>query len=135
MEKRGDVQLMEVKDISVEDGALEMATSATMEPYLANAEAAITGRGTDKATNAISQLPLERRYVWRIASSLRQAFCDFDKSSVRADLAAMGAEDFDTVVELIDRRVVQFAMLLRTVFGSEQMEQKLLEAIDIAKRY
>lgn len=93
-----------------------------------------TGRGDEKAANALADLPLERRYLYRIASSLRQAFIVFDTSSVRADLSTMNAADFDYVVGLIERRPVQFAMLLRTIFGAEQMEKMLSEAIDIAKR-
>jgi hypothetical protein len=127
--------MMHVKDIPVESGALEMANSPSMEPYLTRLAAMMAGRGSDAAKKAISELPLERRYIWRIAASLRQAFCDFDKASVRADLGAMNAEDFDAVMVLLDRRPVQFAMLLRTVFGAEEMERTLLESIDIAKRY
>jgi hypothetical protein len=90
---------------------------------------------TDETTKELRELPLERRYIWRIASSLRQAFFDFDKASVRLDLSTMNAEDFDNVVELIDRRVVQFCMLLRELVGTAEMEAVMLEAIDIAKKY
>jgi hypothetical protein len=129
-----DVRTIPVSQIPIEGGALKMLSKPEIQPYLAHAEAAITGQGCDEATSAIAELPLERRYIWRIASSLKQAFCDFDKSSVRADLGTMNAEDFDNVLGLIERRPVQFAMLLRTVFGAEQMESMLLDAIDIAKR-
>lgn len=135
MERLGDVQMVSITDISVEDGAQQMATSPDMEPYLMNAEAVLTGHGTDRATTALSELPLEHRYIFRIVTGLKQAFCDFDKSSVRADLSTMNAEEFDAVVQLIDCRVLQFAMLLRTVFGAEEMQRMLLDAVEIAKRY
>jgi hypothetical protein len=126
---------MPVKDIIVEDGAMEVATLPSMEPYLAYIQAKMTGVGREEAAKAIADLPLEKRYIWRIASSLKRAFVDFDKSSLRADLSTMNAEDFDTVVGLIERRPVQFAMLLRTILGANEMERVHLEAIDVAKRY
>jgi hypothetical protein len=129
-----DIQIVPTREIKIEDGAQDMMESPDLQPYLESIQVVVTGRGKDNATKALSELPLERRYIYRIASSLRNAFCDFDKSSVRADLSTMNADDFDTVVGLIDRRTVQFAMLLRTVFGAEQMEKMLLEAIDISKR-
>jgi len=126
--------LIPTKDIKMDDGAKEMMESSDLQPYLQHIETVITGRGKDKAMKALCELPLEKRYVYRIASSLQTAFCDFDKSSVRADLNTMNAEDFDTIVELIDRRPVQFCMLMRTIFGADAMEATMLEAIDIAKR-
>jgi hypothetical protein len=129
------VRLMAVKDISVESGALEMANSLATESYLTNAAAMMTGRGIDEAKKAVSELPLERRYVWRIVSSLRQAFCDFDKASLRLDLATMNADDFDTVMEAIHQRPVQFCMFLRTVLGAVEMEAVVRYAVDIAKNH
>jgi hypothetical protein len=129
-----DIRTMRVKDIIAEDGALGMANTSLMEPYLANLEARITGQGREEAEKAIADLPMERRYIRRLASSLKRAFVDFDKSSIRTDLSTMKAEDFDTVVGLIECRPVQFAMLLRTIFGAEEMERMLLEAVDIVKR-
>jgi hypothetical protein len=128
-----DIQMMPTNHIKMEDEAQEMMESPDLRPYLQNIEAVVTGRGKDKATKALSELPLEKRYLWRIASSLQTAFCDFDKSSVRADLNTMNADDFDTVVRLTDRGV-QFCMLMRTIFGADAMEATMLEAISIAKR-
>ena len=109
-----DVRMTPTAGIKMEGGAQKMLKSPSVEPYLTNAEAAMTGKGWNKAAKAIAELPLERRYIYRIASSLQNAFCDFDRSSLRIDLSSMSAEDFDMVVGLIDRRPVQFAMLLRT---------------------
>jgi hypothetical protein len=128
-----NIRTVRVKDITIEDGAMEAANSSSMEPYLDYIQAKMTGRRQEEARRAIADLPLERRYLWRIASSLKQAFVDFDKASVRFDLTSMNAADFDYIVGLIERRPVQFAMLLRTIFGAEEMERMLLEAIDIAK--
>ncbi len=128
-------QMMPVKSIVMEDGAQDMIESPDLQPYLRYIEASMTGQGRDKARETISELPLERRYIWRVVLSLRRAFCDFDRSSIRADLNTMDAKDFDSVVTLLDGRQVQLAMLLRTVFGSEQMEEMLQEAISISKRF
>jgi hypothetical protein len=130
-----NIQMMPIENIVVEDGAHDVMNSPDMRRYLDSAEAAITGQGSDKATKAISELPLESRYIWRIANSLKQGFCDFDKSSVRADLGTMNAADFDTVMGLLDRRPIQFCMFLRTVLGAAEMESVMMEAVAIAKRY
>jgi hypothetical protein len=126
--------LIPTKEITIEDGAQDMMESPDLQPYLQNIEAVVTGRGKNKATKALSELPLEKRYIWRIASSLRTAFCDFDKSSVRADLSTMNADDRDKTVALIERRAGQYCMLMQTIFGADAMEATMLEAIDIAKR-
>jgi hypothetical protein len=33
----------------------------------------------------VRQLPLEKRYVWRVASALKWGFADFDNVNVNAD--------------------------------------------------
>ena len=65
-----------------EEGALELAESKSMKPYMSLTIAMIQGRDVATALREIASLPLEERYVWRIASALnwllsistRQAF-------------------------------------------------------------
>lgn len=45
-------------------------------------KAPVTEQGDDKGANALADLPLKRRYLYRIASSLRRAFIDFDKQGL-----------------------------------------------------
>ena len=42
--------------------------------------------GTEVALQVLRDLPLEKRYTWRVFSALKWAFADFDDESVRLDL-------------------------------------------------
>jgi hypothetical protein len=59
-------------------GAEELASSAEMRPYIEFAMAVMKGADPTPELEAIRQLPLEKRYVWRIVSALRWGFADFD---------------------------------------------------------
>ena len=79
-----------------EEGALELAESKSMKPYMSLTIAMIQGRDVATALREIASLPLEERYVWRIASALtrgllsistRQAFARLSSRCPPADLA------------------------------------------------
>ena len=74
MNEPEDIQMMPTKKIKMEHGARDMMESPDLQPYLQRIESAITGCGMDDATKALSELPLKKRYVYRIASSLQIAF-------------------------------------------------------------
>src|SRR5215813_6780014 len=63
-----------------EEGALELAESKSMKPYMSLTIAMIQGRDVATALREIASLPLEERYVWRIASALKWALVDFNPS-------------------------------------------------------
>jgi hypothetical protein len=65
-----------------------------MEPYLSFAVALMQGADPTAELEAIRQLPIEKRYVWRVASALKWAFADFDDLSVSADKETLTPEDF-----------------------------------------
>jgi len=67
-----------IGNIHREDGAHELASSPDMEPYLKFAMAVVQDADPAAALAAIRRLPLERRYVWRVASALKWAFADCD---------------------------------------------------------
>jgi hypothetical protein len=56
-----------------EEGAHELATSPEMEPYLKFAAAVMQGSDPTLELEAIRQISLEKRYVWRVASALKWA--------------------------------------------------------------
>jgi hypothetical protein len=66
-----------IKDLISEDGAHELATSPDTQPYL----------------DEIAALPLEKRYVWRVASALKWAFADLETVSVAVDRQTLSQED------------------------------------------
>ena len=68
---------------------------------------------------ALADLPLEKRYVWRIASSLKWGFADFEDMNVVADKKTLTEEDFARVRELLKLRPIQFCMFLEALFGTD----------------
>src|SRR5262249_34113490 len=101
---KGPKKPIPINELRQEDGAHELATSPDMEPYLKFAAAVMQDPDPVPALGAIRQLPLENRYVWRVASLLKCAFADCDDLNVEADRRTMTAGDLAKVLELLKYR-------------------------------
>ena len=123
-----------IKDLRQEEGAQELATSPGMEPYLNFAMALMRGADPEPALEAIRQLPVERRYVWRVASALKWAFADFDVLSVSADKETISGEELDKVMDLLRFRPLQLCIFLKALLGVDDMQKIMVEAIKTAKQ-
>jgi hypothetical protein len=123
-----------ISQLRQEPGAHELATSPDMEPYLDFAVAVMQDADPTAELEAIRALPLEKRYVWRVASALKWAFADFDDLGVEADKRTSSAEDFAKVMDLLKFRPMQFCMCLKTLVGVEEMQRMMVEAIGVAKQ-
>ena len=123
-----------IKDLVSEDGAHELATSLDMQPYLRLIKAGLQNHDLKPHIKEISELPLERRYVWRVASALKWAFADLEPVSVGVDQQTLSPDDLDKVVELLRLRPIQFCIFLRALLGEEAMERLMTEAVAVAKR-
>ncbi len=123
-----------IKDLVSEDGAHELATSPDMQPYLRLMKAGLQDRDPNPHLAEIAQLPVERRYVWRVASALKWAFADFDDVHVSADRQTLSKEDLAKVLGLLSHRPSQFCMFLKALVGAEGMERIMTEGIAIAKQ-
>lgn len=82
---------------------------------------------------ALRELPLEKRYIWRVASALKWAFADFDTVNVRADRDTLSENDFEEVLKLIEHRPLQFRLFLRALIGPLAMGRMMVEAIKTAR--
>jgi len=122
-----------LKDLVSEDGAHELATSPDMQPYLRLMKAGLQDHDTAPMVEEIAQLPLERRYVWRVASALKWAFADFDDVNVAVDRETLSAEDLGKVLELLKLRPIQFCLFLKALVGVENMERLVNQGIAQAK--
>jgi hypothetical protein len=123
-----------LKDLITEDGAHELATSPDMQPYLRLIKAGLQDRDTNPHLEEIAALPLEKRYVWRVASALKWAFADLETVSVAVDRQTLSKEDLGKVVELLRLRPMQLCIFLKALVGEEAMERLMSEAIAVAKR-
>src|ERR1019366_3130385 len=78
-------KVVELDSIKMEDGAKELMSAPEMQPYLRYIEAAMLGGDVDPSLQEIAELPLEKRYVWRVASALKMGFADFEDWNVVVD--------------------------------------------------
>jgi hypothetical protein len=128
------IQRLPIKNIVSEDGAHELATSPDMQPYLRLITAGLQDKDTTPHVEEIAALPLEKRYIWRIASALKWAFADLETVSVAVDLETLSPEDLGKVVELLRLRPFQFCIFLKALLSTEVMEKVMNEAIAGAKQ-
>jgi hypothetical protein len=123
-----------IKDLRQEEGASDLASSPNMEPYLHYIMAAMQGADLQPHVEALSKLPLEKRYVWRVASAMKWGFADFDSESVTVDRETMNSEDFARVMELIKFRPIQFCFFLKALVGADDMKRMMQTAIQLAQQ-
>ena len=90
-------------------------------------------KDTGPAIEALAALPLEERYVWRVASALKWAFADLETLSVEADRQTMSKQDLERLVELLNHRPLQLCLFLSELFGQKQMELMMVSAIRNAR--
>ena len=121
-----------IGNIKVEDGAQELVRSQKMRPYLALLEAQ-SGQDTAPFVAALATMPLEDRYVWRVMSALKWAFCDLETESVIADLRTLSEEDTEKVMDRLRLRTLQFCIFVCTMLGQNAGEQLILQELRSAK--
>ena len=105
-----------------------------MEPYCRYLMAAMMGKDVAAELEAIRQLPLEKRYLWRVISALKWGFADFDTANVAVDKLTLDPGDFAQVMDLLKLRPIQFCLLMASLIGPEQMERTMLQAIGMTKQ-
>jgi hypothetical protein len=128
------IKRIPIKDLVSEDGAHKLATSSDMQPYLRLIKAGLQDRDTAPHLEETAALPLEKRYVWRVASALKWAFADLETVSANVDRQTLSKEDLGKVVELLRLRPMQLCIFLKALLGEEAMERLMAEAIAVAKR-
>jgi hypothetical protein len=105
-----------------------------MEPYLNFVMAVMQEADPTAELEAIRRLPLEKRYVWRVASALKWAFADCEDLNVEADKRTLTPEDFAKVMDLLKLRPMQLALVLKTLVGAEEMQRMMVNAIRVVKK-
>jgi hypothetical protein len=90
------------------------------------------GQDTQPYLAALAALPLEDRYVWRVISALKLAFCDLDTQSARADLHTLSERDIEAVAEPLAVRAIQFCLFVRALVGQDAMNQIMQQALKLA---
>jgi len=111
-----------------------MATSPDVEPYVKLILAGMQGLDGEAELEAIRSVPLEMRYVWRVASALNWGFADFDKVNVDADRRTLTPEDLAKVTELPRYRPIQLCIFLKALLGEEEMLRMMVDAVKVARQ-
>ena len=129
-----DIKRIPIKNIISEDGAHELATSLNTEPYLEFIKAVVQDHDPSPELEVIRRLPLEKRYIWRVASALKWGLADCESLSVEADRQTLTPEDIGKVMDLLKFRPMQLAIILKTLVGVEEMLRMMVEALGVAKQ-
>jgi hypothetical protein len=129
----GKITSFPISDIRSEEGALELVRSERMKPYIAFLKAQMSGKDTEPYLAALAALPLEDRYVWRVVSALKWAFCDLDTENAIADLHTLSAEDMKKVVGPLPLRAIQFCRFVNALIGEDATERIMQHALRCAK--
>ena len=129
-----NIKRIPISQLRQEEGASELAESPDMEPYLNFIVATMQGRDGKAELEALSNLPLEKRYIWRVASALKWGFADLETMSVHADRETLSPEDLARVMDLLRLRPIQFCLFLKALVGAEEMKNMMLRAIALAGR-
>jgi hypothetical protein len=129
----GKISRVPISEIHSEEGAQELVRSERMKPYLALLKAQIGGQDTEPFLTALAALPLEERYVWRVISALKWAFCDLETENAIADFRTLSAEDRVKVAEPLTLRATQFCLFVNALIGEDAMERIMQHAVKCAK--
>lgn len=127
------IKRVPLKDLHIEPEAESLLESAAMEPYMNLALAVMGGKDAGPAIEKLAELPLEERYVWRVASGLKWAFADLETLNIEADRKTISPADQTRLVELLQHRPLQFCLFLSALFGQKKMELLMISAIRNAR--
>ena len=126
----GEGRAIPISDIISEDGAHELATSENMQPYIRLAMAVLQDADPTRRLEEVAALPLEKRYIWRVASALKWGFADFDDVNVETDTATLGPKDLEKVWDLLKFRPIQFCLFLKALVTDYEADGILTDGDD-----
>ena len=129
----GKIGGLPISEIHSEAGAQDLVQSERMKPYLAFLKAQMGGQDAEPYLIALAALPLEERYVWRVISALKWAFCDLDTENAIADFRTLSEEDRVRVAEPLTLRATQFCLFVNALIGEDATERIMQHAVKCAK--
>jgi hypothetical protein len=115
-----EIHNVSLRGIKADPLAHELATSEGTRPYL---DCLIKSYSDDKAglesaLQVVRNLPLEKRYTWRVFSALKWALADFEDEYVGLDLPNIPEPMKSEMTKELELRFLQLQMLLQS-FHSE----------------
>jgi hypothetical protein len=113
-----------LRGIKVDPLAHELATSEGTRPYLDCVIKAYRNNavGLDAALQVVRDLPLEKRYTWRVFSALKWAFADFEDEYVKLDLPHIPEPIRSEMTKELELRFLQLQMLLKAFHNEQKLK-------------
>jgi len=101
--------------IKIDPVAQELVRSEQSRPYTGYWMKAYTNDadGVERALQVLRDLPLEKRYTWRVISALKWGFADFDDECVKLDLPHIPETTRAEMAKELQIRFLQLQMLLK----------------------
>jgi hypothetical protein len=111
-----EIHNVSLRGIKVDPLAHELATSEGTQPYLDCAIKAYCNDAVafESALEVVRDLPLEKRYTWRVFSALKWAFADFEDEYVALDLPHIPEVTRLEMTKELELRFQQLQILLQT---------------------
>lgn len=108
-------EMIPLKEIAIDPLAQELVRSEQARPYTNYFMKAYSNdaAGIESALQVLRDLPLEKRYTWRVFSALKWAFADFDDECVKLDLPHIPETKRVEMLKELQIRSLQLEMLLK----------------------
>ncbi|HXX72463.1 MAG TPA: hypothetical protein VEI80_02120 [Candidatus Acidoferrales bacterium] len=112
-------EIMPLNEIKIDPLAQELVRSEQARPYTEYFMKAFSNdaAGVEGALAVLRDLPLEKRYTWRVFSALKWAFADFDDECVKLDLSHIPETKKAEMLKELQIRFLQLEMLLKVFEG------------------
>lgn len=106
-----------LSEIKIDPLAQELVRSEQSRPYMDYWMKAYSqdAAGVESALQVLGDLPLEKRYTWRVFSALKWAFADFDDECVKLDLPHIPEAKRTEMVKELQIRFLQLEMFLKVL--------------------
>lgn len=109
---------MLMKHFQNEPVAESLAQSENIKPYIEILGAMMGGENTDSLMALMREIPLERRYIWRIVSALKWGLADFDSATVKIDRDTLPSEKVAEIIKELESRAMQIRWALKALQGA-----------------
>jgi len=108
-------EMIPLSEIKIDPLAQELLRSEQSRPYMDYWMKSYSNdaAGTEAALEVLRDLPLEKRYMWRVFSALKWALADFDDECVKLDLPHISEATRAEMVKELGIRLQQMAMLVK----------------------
>jgi hypothetical protein len=108
-------EIIPLKEIAIDPLARELVRSEQSRPYMDYWLKVYSDdrAGIESALQVLRDVPLDKRYTWRVFSALKWAFADFDDECVKLDLPHIPEIKRTEMVKELQVRFLQMEMLLK----------------------